>query len=134
MNVFLFTGHLGRDSEVKYAPSGTAICSFPVAVKTGYGQNEKTTWVQCALFGKRAEGELPKYLVKGAQVCITGEVSLNEWQAQDGTNKAAIRVAVDKLDLIGGKPQSAPQSQQQQPQAQPQNAGGFDSLDPEIPF
>lgn len=50
MNVFTFTGNLGRDCRTGNA-GGTSVCNFSVAVKSGYGQNEQTIWVDCALWG-----------------------------------------------------------------------------------
>jgi len=131
MNIFTFTGNLGQNAEVKHLPFGTAVCSFSVAVKSGYGDKEKTTWVRCVLFGKRAEGGLPQYLVKGAQVCISGEISLDEWQDTQGITNKALSVNVREIDLIGGKqtataPQPSNQSQQFQ---QPEDLGQDD-----IPF
>tara|TARA_R110002096_G_scaffold152085_2_gene315026 strand:- start:8100 stop:8618 length:519 start_codon:yes stop_codon:yes gene_type:complete len=130
MNNWIFTGNLGKDCEIRTTQGGMTVCSFSVAVKSGYGDNAKTTWANCALFGKRAEGGLPQYLVKGAQVCIAGEACLDEWE-KDGVKNKALKVNVDKLDLIGGNanaqspaPQQAPQQQapmQQVPmQRQPQ--------------
>tara|TARA_R110000764_G_scaffold17080_1_gene47015 strand:+ start:45 stop:500 length:456 start_codon:yes stop_codon:yes gene_type:complete len=112
MNKFIFTGNLGQDAEVKATQTGMMVCSFSVAVKSGYGQKQKTNWVNCALFGKRAEGALPQYLKKGAQVAISGELTLDEWQGKDGTTQKSLKLNVDDLDLIGGNPQ-APQAQQQ---------------------
>ena len=86
MNTWTFTGNLGRDAEQKFLPNGTALLSFSVAVKSGYGEKAKTTWVNCGLFGKRAEGALAQYLVKGAQVCINGEAYLDEWE-KDGVQQ-----------------------------------------------
>tara|TARA_R110002153_G_scaffold78418_5_gene200827 strand:+ start:777 stop:1205 length:429 start_codon:yes stop_codon:yes gene_type:complete len=124
MNIFTFTGNLGKDCEVRSTQSGMSVCGFSVAVKAGYGDNQKTTWVACTLFGKRAEGQLPQYLTKGAQVAISGEAFMDEWQ-KDGVTNKMLKVNVDKLDLIGGvqqqAPQQRPQAQQQpQPQADPQ--------------
>lgn len=119
MNLFVATGNLGKDAEVKYLPRGTAVCTFSLAVKSGYGDKEKTTWINCGLFGKRAEGNLPQYLTKGVQVCVAGEIFLDEWQGQDGSTNKMLKMNVDKLDLIGGKQQQgqqpAPQRQQQAP-------------------
>lgn len=132
MNVFIFTGNLGRDAEVKHLPSGSTVCEFSVAVKSGFGENAKTTWVRCALFGKRAEGGLPQYLVKGAQVAVSGELELQEWEGQNGKG-AAVAVRVQEVDLIGGKgegQQSQPQQSApapQQPAPQPQSFGSFDT-------
>jgi single-strand DNA-binding protein len=132
MNKFIFTGNLGKDAEVKVTQSGMSVCSFSVAVKSGYGDKEKTTWANCALFGKRAEGQLPQYLKKGAQVCISGQLTLDEWKADDGTTQKSLKVSVDELDLIGGKPEgNAPAQRQPQQQAAP--ATGDDGFD-DIPF
>ena len=130
MNLLAFTGNLGKDAEVKYLSNGTPICEFSVAMKSGYGDKEKTNWVRCALFGKRAEGQLPQYLLKGAQVAVTGELELQEWEGQNGKG-AALSVRVENLDLIGGKPQTqnnqAQGGYQQNNQAQnaPQQQGGY---------
>ena len=122
MNVWNFTGNLGKDAEVKYTAGGMAVASFSVAVTSGYGDKEKTTWVNCGLFGKRAEGALPQYLLKGAQVAISGEAFLDEWE-KDGVTNRMLKVNVDKLDLIGGRSDNAPAQQQRQvPQQRPQQA------------
>lgn len=103
MNLFVCTGNIGNQAEVRHTQGGTAIASFSLAVKSGYGDKEKTMWVRCALFGKRAEGKLPEYLVKGAQIAVSGELSLNEWTDKDGLTKTSLELNVDNLDLIGGK-------------------------------
>lgn len=121
MNVWNFTGNLGKDAEVKYTAGGMAVASFSVAVKSGFGDKEKTTWVNCGMFGKRAEGQLPQYLVKGAQVAISGEAFLDEWE-KDGVTQKMLKVNVDKLDLIGSKPSdAAPQQQRPQQAPRPQS-------------
>ena len=112
MNIFTFTGNLGKDAEVRVIPNGKSVCSFSVAVKSGFGDKSKTTWVSCGLFGKRSEGNLPSYLVKGAQVCVSGEVFIDEWE-KDGVINKVLKVNVDKLDLIGGKDSSQSQQRQQ---------------------
>lgn len=112
MNNWNFTGNLGNPAEVKVLSSGTTVCEFSVAVKSGYGDKEKTNWVRCAMFGKKAEGQLPGYLQKGTQVAISGELELQEWEGQNGKG-AALSVRVENLDLIGGKPQGQSQATQQ---------------------
>ena len=125
MNNWNFTGNLGNPAEVKYLPNGSAVCEFSVAVKSGYGDKEKTNWVRCAIFGKKAEGNLPSFLQKGTQVAINGELELQEWEGQNGKG-AALSVKVSDLDLIGGKPQGQ-QAGFQQPQqpAQQQAPQGY---------
>jgi single-strand DNA-binding protein len=119
MNKYIFTGNLGNNAETKYLPNGTAVCEFSAAAKSGFGDNEKTLWIKCAMFGKRAEGQLPQYLVKGAKVCISGELSMDEWE-KDGVANKMLKVRVEDLDLIGAKQEGQQQQQQgyQQPQQQ----------------
>ena len=116
MNNWNITGNLGKDAEVKSLPSGTTVCEFSVAVKSGYGDKEKTNWANCVIFGKKAEGRLPEFLKKGAQVAISGELELQEWENDKGKG-SKLSLVVSELDLIGGVASGAQSSQsQQQPQ------------------
>ena len=103
MNIYNFTGRLARDCEQRFTQGGMAICSFSVAVDYGFGDNKGTNWIRCTLFGKRAEGGLPQYLMKGAQVAISGELKVREYDDKEGNKRTSVEVSVDKLDLIGGK-------------------------------
>lgn len=136
MNVFTFSGRLGRDAEVRYTTNSTAICSFAVANDIGYGDNKKTQWIDCALFGKRAEGGLPQYLTLGTEVVVSGEVSLNTYEKRDGGMGASLRVRVQELTLVGGR-QSGGNERDYEPRQganrQPEPAGG-DDFDDDIPF
>ena len=115
MNVFTFTGNLGK--ECRTANNGTAVCNFAVAVKSGFGDNATTLWVDCALWGKQAESKLVNYLVKGQQVAISGELGMRE---HDG--KSYLTCRVSSISLVGGKSDNQGQQTQQQPaqQRQPQ--------------
>jgi single-strand DNA-binding protein len=152
MNVWTFTGHLGKDAELKYTSSGDPVCEFSVAVTSGYGERKKTTWANCALFGKAASGGLPEYLKKGVQVAVSGELTLDEWQGKDGTAQKALKIRVASVDLIGGNGMAAAQPHHQsarnsaptyreQPAEQPRLASApatnpppVDSFDDDIPF
>ena len=100
-NVFSFTGTIGRDAEVRYAPSGMAILNVTVANNIGFGDKQQTLWVRVALFGKRAEGSLKDYLKKGQQVFVSGELSQNEYKANDGTTKTSLELNANIIDLVG---------------------------------
>lgn len=102
MNVFSATGNIGRDAETRFTSGGEAVVSFPVAVKSGYGKSESTTWVQCSLWGKRGEAVAP-YLLKGTLVGISGEISLDEYEAKDGTKNKTLKCRLNNVDLLGKK-------------------------------
>jgi single-strand DNA-binding protein len=141
MNNWNFTGSLGQDCKVATTQNGKTVCEFSVAVNSGYGDNKKTTWANCVMFGKRAEGQLPGYLAKGQKVAVSGEMTLETWET-NGVKGAKVKVFVSSIDLIGEKKaeqqapqqQSAPQQYQQQaPQQAPQQQAP-DNFDGKIPF
>jgi single-strand DNA-binding protein len=123
LNAF-FTGNLGRNAEVRQTQGGTSVCNFPVATKVGYGEREQTIWLDCAIFGKRAEGKLPEILTKGQQVAVMGELSTREHEG-----KTYLNCKVSELDLVGGKPQGESQGD-----AQNRSTPPSDGLDDSIPF
>lgn len=133
MNVFSATGNLGNDCRTNNV-NGTAVCNFSVAVKSGFGDKEQTLWLDCALWGSRAEGRLPEYLTKGQQVAVTGELGSREHEG-----KTYLTLRCNDVTLVGGKSdgggyqQPTPQQQPQQPPAH-QSAAGFGDFDDDIPF
>ena len=86
MNVFTFSGNLGRDAERRYTAGGDSAVSFSVAVKSGFGDKAVTSWIKCNLWGKRGESVMP-YLKKGQLVGVSGEFSAREWQDKEGQTK-----------------------------------------------
>lgn len=150
MNVFCATGNLGRDCSTNNV-NGNAVCNFALAVKSGYGDNQQTVWLDCALWGKRAESGLVQHLTKGKQVAVSGELGTREYQAKDGTQRMALTLRVADVTLMGdggsGGQSQGGQSAPQQPAApstapaaqnphdpRPTNPGSFDDFDDEIPF
>ena len=132
MNVFTATGNIGNAAETRYLPSGAAVANFSLAVKSGYGDKAQTMWVRCALFGKRAEGGLIEYLIKGAQVAVSGELSTREWKNNEGETKTSIELKVNELTLLGGGKRETHSEPRQAVKQQAVDASGFD--DSEIPF
>jgi single-strand DNA-binding protein len=86
--------------------------------------------VRCNVWGKKAESKLVDYLKKGQQVFVSGELTLNEYQANDGTTKTSIELNATILDLVGSKKEGgqAPQPRQEN---QLQNHTPYDD---DIPF
>lgn len=137
MNVFSATGNLGKDCRVNQTANST-VCGFALAVKSGYGDNAQTLWVDCSIWGKQAEGALPQYLLKGQQVAVSGELGQRE---HEGKNYLTLRVS--SIDLIGKREdsQQTPKQNGSQPaQSSPQNQGSpnpaqdIDFDDQDIPF
>ena len=131
MNIATFSGGLGRDARTGTAgQNNTPYLSFPLGVTIGYGQNERTLWVGCTLWGKRAEGKLVDWLGKGAQVVVSGEVDLDMYTKGDGTQGATITCRIRDLDLMQGKERTP--DTKQPAQSAPAAQESFD--DEDIPF
>jgi len=94
-------GRVGRDCELRYTDKGDPIGSWSLAVKYGFGESAKTQWVNCSLFGKRAES-LKQYIIKGSQMAIQGEIFVREWTNKEGVNKANLEIRVVDIALLGG--------------------------------
>lgn len=128
MNVFSFTGNLGKDCRIGTAGTST-VCNFNVAVKSGFGDKEQTLWIDCALWGKQAESRLPEYLLKGQQVAVSGELG-----SRNHEGKTYLTCRVNNVDLVGGKSETpAPQPAQQSAPKHVAQAT-VDYFDDDIPF
>ena len=95
MNQLIVIGNLGKDAKANTV-SGTSVLNFSVAAKSGYGDKAQTIWIDCALWGKQAEGKLADYLKKGTQVGVSGEMGTREHEG-----KTYITMRVDKITLCG---------------------------------
>ena len=126
MNSLAITGNLGKDAVVREA-GNSKVCSFGVAIKSGYGDREQTIWIDCSLFGKRAEGGLVQYLVKGQTVAIQGEMGTREYNG-----KTYVTCNVAQITLVGSKPSNdSQQSFEKMPQPKPQD---FTNAADDVPF
>jgi len=104
INSVVVLGRLTRDAELRYSNSGTAICKFAIANnysrKQGDNWNEETNFFDAVLMGRRAEA-LHKYLVKGKQVGVSGELRQSRWE-QDGQKRSRVEIFVNDVNLLGG--------------------------------
>ena len=114
--------NLGRDSELRYTQNGTAVLSFAAAYDVGFGDNKKTQWIECAMFGKKAES-LASYLVKGKQIQISArDVRIETWQKNDGSGEGC-KLACTVDDIKFCRDGQGSQSQGQQGGYSPQQGG-----------
>ena len=163
VNKVILIGNLGKDPEIRYAPSGSAICNIALATsrswkdKTTGERQEETEWHRVVFFDRMAEvaGE---YLKKGKSVYIEGRLKTRKWTDKEGAEKYTTEVMADKMEMLGSREgggggsggsggsedvgsASAP-SQRSAPPARSAPASkpaaksstGFDDMDDDIPF
>jgi single-strand DNA-binding protein len=103
----IIVGYLGRDPEMRYTPSGTAVTNFSVAVTrrwTGRDgqQQEKTTWFRVNAWEKLAE-LCNQYLTKGQLVLVEGDVEARPWTSQEGEARASLDLRAWNVRFLGGR-------------------------------
>src|SRR3989304_2150484 len=105
-------GRLTRDAELKYTSSNLAVCKFSIANnqrrKRDNAWTDEAHFFDVPLWGKTAES-LHKYLVKGKQVAIDGQLRQSRWE-KDGQTRSRVEINANNIQLLGGSGgQSAPQ-------------------------
>jgi single-strand DNA-binding protein len=121
------SGNLGRDAEMKSTQSGF-VCSFSVASNRKVKGNDETTWVDCSIWGKRAEA-LGPHLSKGSRVVVVGELSTREHNG-----KTYLQCRVSEIDLMGGGGKSGGRSAPADRGDPEPSRGAGSPSDDDIPF
>lgn len=123
MNTVILKGNLTKENELKYLPSGSAICSNSIATtkkwKDQQGQQkEKTCFIDIVVFGKGAE-IFNQYTKKGSKIIIRGSIELDQWQDQQGQNRQKHKISVEEFEFLDSKQDN----QQNQPYGVQQQGG-----------
>lgn len=156
LNKAQLIGRLGRDPEVRFMPSGEAVCNFSMATtekwkdKASGEVKEETTWHRITAFGRQAE-IVGEYLKQGSLVFIEGKMTQRKYQDKDGAEKVSHEIRMQDMKMLGGgqggqassgnagqtAPRPAPAPAQASGQARPARPpapSGFDDMDDDIPF
>lgn len=113
-HTIIVVGHLGRDPEMRYTPSGQAVTNFSVATSRQYkgsdgNQVKETTWFRISAWGKQAE-TCNQYLHKGSKVLVEGRLipdldtgGPKTFTRQDGTTGAAFEVSASTVRFLSSR-------------------------------
>lgn len=136
MNSVNIIGRLADAVELRYTPSGKAVANITLAVDDGFGDNKKTLWIGCTLWGKTAE-IAQQHAVKGQKLGITGRLSQEEYEDKaTGKKVRKTHVTAENLDLLEkpkGESQGPPPARDARGGQQVNNSGGFNEEE-DIPF
>lgn len=110
MNSLNLVARLTRDPETRFLPDGKAVANFGVALDVGFGDKKKTIFLDCAIWGKRAE-TFAKYVLKGHQVGLSGSLDQDEWADKaTGVKKTKVKMQVNDFTLLSNKEAGQKQS------------------------
>ena len=103
-NRVILVGNLTRDPDVRYIPSGTAVCNLGLVINERRKDSDGN-WTEAAIFldvtlwGRTAEvaGE---HLTKGSPVLIEGRFSEDTW-TKDGQTHKKLKVTGERMQMLG---------------------------------
>ena len=120
-------GNLTKDPELRYVPSGAAVCNFGLAINSAYtdGNGEKqeeVTFIDVVCWNKLAEA-VAEYLHKGSPAFIDGRLKQNSWETEDGQKRYKHEIVARSVQFLSnGKP------------GKDEDEGDDDGNDDDVPF
>lgn len=121
MNSVTMIGRLCADPELRRTQSGTACCSFSLAVRRPK-EKDTTDFHNFVVWQQGAE-YLSQYGHKGDLVGVTGYLTTRSWQDQNGNKRTSIEVTCDSVELLSKRNSEAGNNTTQRQNAQQGNYG-----------
>ena len=111
LNKVQIIGHLGRDPEMRYTPSGRPVTTFTVAVSRSWNtvdgeRHNETEWFNIVAWGNLAE-ICKQYLNKGQQVYIEGRLQTRRWDDKEGVKHTSVEVVANEMMMLGDRREHA---------------------------
>lgn len=107
LNKVQLIGNLTRDPEMKYTPSGSAVCTFSLATnrdwKTETGEKkDEVEYHRIVVWGKLAE-ICGQYLKRGSKAYIEGRIQSRKWQTKEGEERTTFEIVASDLLMLDSK-------------------------------
>ena len=107
LNKVMVIGHLGRDPEMRYTPSGRPVTTFTAAVSRSWNtadgeRRTETEWFNIVAWGNLAE-ICKQYLHKGQQVYIEGRLQTRRWEDKEGQKHISVEVVANEMMMLGDR-------------------------------
>jgi len=119
LNKVMIIGHLGRDPEMRYTPSGRPVTTFTVATSRSWNTSDgerhnETEWFNIVTWGNLAE-ICKQYLTKGQQVYIEGRLQTRKWEDNEGTKHTSVEIVANEMMILGERKDGGNQAQPGEP-------------------
>lgn len=106
LNKVMIIGNLGKDPELRYTQSGSAVANLNIATNEAWTdknneKQERTEWHRVVVWGRQAE-TCEKYLEKGRQVYVEGRLQTREWQDKEGVTKYTTEIVAQNVQFLSG--------------------------------
>lgn len=131
LNTIVLIGRLTRDPELRYTPSGTAVCSFSLAVDRPFTNQQgerETDFIDIVVWRREAEN-VAQHLTKGRMAAVQGRLQIRSYETQDGQKRRVAEVIADTVRFLDRPRRDGPPTG---PSAGPES--DFGDEDQEVPF
>jgi single-strand DNA-binding protein len=132
LNKVMVIGHLGKDPEMRYTPSGRPVTTFTLAVSRTWNsadgeRHTETEWFNVVAWGNLAE-ICKQYLTKGQQVYVEGRLQTRRWEDKEGLKHTSVEIVAGEMMMLGERRDSS--------QAADEGSGaeGEQAAEDEFPF
>ncbi len=107
LNKVMIVGHLGKDPEMRYTPSGRPVTTFTVAVSRSWNsadgeRHAETEWFNVVAWGNLAE-ICKQYLTKGQQVYVEGRLQTRRWDDKEGQKHTSVEIVANEMMMLGDR-------------------------------
>jgi single-strand DNA-binding protein len=114
LNKVMIIGHLGRDPEMRYTPSGRPVTTFSVATSRSWNTSDgekrsETEWFNVVAWGSLAE-ICKQYLSKGQQVYIEGRLQTRRWEDDSGNRRSSVEIVSKEMVMLGDRKKKTDQN------------------------
>lgn len=99
MNKVILSGNLTKDMDVRVNKNGTICGTFTLANNRGFGENKKSQFFNCMIYGERV-GKLEQYLLKGTKVIVSGEIELTQVMEEGQQTKYYTNIFVNEIEIV----------------------------------
>lgn len=103
MNKVILIGRLTRDPELRYTPSGAAVCNFNIAVDRPFNSQsgeKEADFIDIVVWNKSAEN-VAKYMTKGRQIAVEGRLQIRSYDGNDEQRHWRTEVVADRVEFLG---------------------------------
>lgn len=101
-NKVILQGRLTNNPETRETSSGITVTNFTLAIDRGFGEDKKTDFIPCVIFGKQAE-TIGKFVTKGTLILISGTLQTKSWEDKDGNKRTGFEVMANEFAFCEGK-------------------------------
>lgn len=122
INRTVLVGRLTKDPELRYTPSGVAVCRFTLAVNRTFASQSgerEADFINVLVWRKQAENSA-NYLKKGHLCGIEGRIQTGSYEGQDGKRVYTTEVVADSVQFL--EPRNSSNSQGNSSNTRPEAA------------